>query len=448
MVSHTFNKSALGIVTSGSWVGEETCLLDNELHQFYSAVCETEVMALEIRVEDFMAKIAPEIRREVEARVYDKLYLFRDKMNRVNTVKRTIEEMDPLTKNLAATVNHLQRMYPSSTLELHKKLIHRTYQEKADRNPRKILALMNGRSESQREETDGIKFQGAEMHERTFKSQIHNKKKKIFQAYERSQERVEEDRFLHRKERTLFTLNYKDVKTKNDIEAERNEKVLRAANASQAALSFSPEAQNTRAVASALVEEQETSSNDRALEIPRRDIYKTLDMHVDLNSRSPPGLPTIQPNFSNKSLRQKRSTLPSIQSQPSTRPDFEFSPNQAVRSNICLSPKGIAPPFRNGRAESEARYAPTVTLPAIRQPNSSRNGKILRFSDRNAHDDLKRQLLLEYSKNKRQFSGVSQVPMSGEIAFLESVMEISTQKKRMPVAKFQSFNPQRSSESI
>ena len=74
MVSHTFNKSSLGIVTAGSWVGEETCLLDNELHQFYSAVCETEVMAFEIDVEDFLAKFAPEIKREVEARVYDKLY--------------------------------------------------------------------------------------------------------------------------------------------------------------------------------------------------------------------------------------------------------------------------------------------------------------------------------------------------------------------------------------
>ena len=235
-------------------------------------------------------------------------------MNRVNTVKRNVEEMDPLTKNLAATVNHLSRMYPSSTLELHKKLIHRTYQEKADRNPRKILALMNGRSESQREATDGLKFQGAEMHERTFKSQIHNKKKKIFQAYERSQERVEDDKFLHKKERTLFTLNYKDVKTKSDIEAERNEKVLRAANASQASLSFGRDAPNSRAVESAMVEEQETISNDRALELPRREVHKTLDMHVDLNSRGPPGLPTILPNMSNKSLRHKRSTLPSLQS--------------------------------------------------------------------------------------------------------------------------------------
>ena len=56
-LSHTFNKTNLGFVTKGHWVGEENCLLNGELPQIYQAICETSVKAFEVDKSDFIAVI-------------------------------------------------------------------------------------------------------------------------------------------------------------------------------------------------------------------------------------------------------------------------------------------------------------------------------------------------------------------------------------------------------
>ena len=59
-VSHTFNKSNLGIVTTGSWIGEESCILRGEVPQVYTAVAVGEVKAFALNCDDFMNKFPSE----------------------------------------------------------------------------------------------------------------------------------------------------------------------------------------------------------------------------------------------------------------------------------------------------------------------------------------------------------------------------------------------------
>lgn len=57
-LSHTFNKSTLGIVTAGTLIGEENCVLEGELPQFYSAICETEVRVFYLAAADYNRRFA------------------------------------------------------------------------------------------------------------------------------------------------------------------------------------------------------------------------------------------------------------------------------------------------------------------------------------------------------------------------------------------------------
>ena len=79
-VSNTFNKSNLGIVTAGTWIGEESCLLKNEIPQVYTAIALTEVKAFGIDINDYMNKFPSETRKEMVQAVYAKLFKLRDKM--------------------------------------------------------------------------------------------------------------------------------------------------------------------------------------------------------------------------------------------------------------------------------------------------------------------------------------------------------------------------------
>lgn len=68
-------------------------------------------------------------------------------------MKKKVELMDYQTANLAKTMNHMQQIYPMSTLSLQKKL-NKNYTEKASGNSLKIMTLMNGENERLREETE------------------------------------------------------------------------------------------------------------------------------------------------------------------------------------------------------------------------------------------------------------------------------------------------------
>lgn len=115
-LSHTFNKTNLGFVTKGQWIGEENCLLNGDLPQIYSAVCETTVKAFEVDKSDFISVIPQEIVQAMCDSMYNKLFKFREKMLLENQKKRNIEGMDNATMSMASTVDHMQRIYPGSTL--------------------------------------------------------------------------------------------------------------------------------------------------------------------------------------------------------------------------------------------------------------------------------------------------------------------------------------------
>jgi hypothetical protein len=83
-LSHTLNKSILGVVSTGKWIGEETVILQGELPQLYSAVCLTEVKAYELNVEDYKIRFPQDIKTALEAQIYPKLYEFRDKFRKQN----------------------------------------------------------------------------------------------------------------------------------------------------------------------------------------------------------------------------------------------------------------------------------------------------------------------------------------------------------------------------
>ena len=59
--------------------------------------------------------------------------------------------MDKSSKYLAHTMHHMQKIYPGATLAAQKK-INTHFNAKAEGNPFKILALMEGRNEAKLEE--------------------------------------------------------------------------------------------------------------------------------------------------------------------------------------------------------------------------------------------------------------------------------------------------------
>lgn len=134
-------------------MGEENCLLEGSLPQLYSAICIGEVKALSLDREEFLSKFPPETKRELERAAYTKLHKLREKLQSQNHMKKKVELMDYQTANLANTMNHMQQIYPLSTLSLQKKL-NKNYTEKANGNSLKIMTLMNGENERLREETE------------------------------------------------------------------------------------------------------------------------------------------------------------------------------------------------------------------------------------------------------------------------------------------------------
>ena len=85
--------------------------------------------------------------------MYNKLFMFREKMLLENQKKRNIEGMDNVTASMANTVDHMQRIYPGSTLSYQKKA-NKLLREKAQNNSLKIVSLMDGRRESHREQSE------------------------------------------------------------------------------------------------------------------------------------------------------------------------------------------------------------------------------------------------------------------------------------------------------
>ena len=173
-MSHTFNRSNLGIVTTGSWIGEESCVLRGEIPQVYTAVAVGEVKAFALHCDDFMNKFPSEAKVQVKQAVYTKLFKLRDKMQSQNQLKKTMEQMDLKTAHLAHTINHMNTIYPVSNLAF-KKRMNKEYAEKTNNNPFKILTLMNGGAEKLREEIEQRHMQGNADKKPSFKSEIHNR---------------------------------------------------------------------------------------------------------------------------------------------------------------------------------------------------------------------------------------------------------------------------------
>lgn len=123
LISDTFNKSVVGVVSAGKWIGEEAFILKDEIPQFYSAICLTEVKAFRIKCVDYINRLPGEIKQKMENQVYDKLYGYRDKLADLNVVKHNIEDSDRSTRDLAKAIGHFQNIYSSGSLNLHKKMI-------------------------------------------------------------------------------------------------------------------------------------------------------------------------------------------------------------------------------------------------------------------------------------------------------------------------------------
>ena len=80
LVSDTFNKTVIGIVSGGKWIGDEAFILKDEIPQFYSAICMTEVKAYRIKCVDYINRLPGEIKNKMEELVYEKLFQYRDKL--------------------------------------------------------------------------------------------------------------------------------------------------------------------------------------------------------------------------------------------------------------------------------------------------------------------------------------------------------------------------------
>lgn len=89
-------------------------------------------------------------------RAYTKLFALREKLHHENQKKLQIENMDHNTQYLAKTVNHMQTIFPSSTL-IYQKRANKLFNEKAKNNPFKIISLADGRRESHNKDTNSFK---------------------------------------------------------------------------------------------------------------------------------------------------------------------------------------------------------------------------------------------------------------------------------------------------
>jgi len=123
LVSDTFNKTVIGIVSGGKWIGDEAFILKDEIPQFYSAICMTEVKAYRIKCVDYINRLPGEIKQKMEGMVYEKLYQYRDKLADQNVIKHNLELSDRSTRDIAKAIGHFQNIYSSGSLSIHKKLI-------------------------------------------------------------------------------------------------------------------------------------------------------------------------------------------------------------------------------------------------------------------------------------------------------------------------------------
>ena len=98
------------------------------------------------------------------------------------------------------------------------KKINTHFNAKAEGNPFKILALMEGRNEAKLEERRAAGSEiGVFKDKPGFKSIMYNKQKQIYEKYEEIQaenDKQRESENVHRKVTTLYSLDYRDVATK------------------------------------------------------------------------------------------------------------------------------------------------------------------------------------------------------------------------------------------
>jgi hypothetical protein len=110
--SNTINKNNLGQVGQGTWIGEESPLLNGELPQIYTAIAIGEVHAFQVSSEDFFNVVPPEIIKALTEKSYSKLFMVREKLQVENQKRQKIEKMDHKTEFLAKTVDHMQSIFP------------------------------------------------------------------------------------------------------------------------------------------------------------------------------------------------------------------------------------------------------------------------------------------------------------------------------------------------
>ena len=77
-LSRTINENLIGLVQSGQWLGEEIVLMNAPL--IYSAVAVTDVKLFKVSLEDFRAKIPPEIHTVLERKAFEKLAWIRQRL--------------------------------------------------------------------------------------------------------------------------------------------------------------------------------------------------------------------------------------------------------------------------------------------------------------------------------------------------------------------------------
>jgi hypothetical protein len=147
MISNTMQKSNLGSVSQGQWIGDENALLDGELPQLYTAVAMGEVRAYEVILEDLKFVMPKEMVHLLTEKAYDKLFAMREKFMAINERRNKIEKMDLNSAFKIRTVNHMQSIYPSSNLHYQKRA-NIMLSEKARSNPFKIMSMADSRRES------------------------------------------------------------------------------------------------------------------------------------------------------------------------------------------------------------------------------------------------------------------------------------------------------------
>ena len=152
--------------------------------------------ALEVDLYDFNTVIHQDIIKILTEKAYEKLFTLREKLLNEHEKRNKIELMDPNTAFQAKTVNHMQTIFPSSTLNYQKRA-NKILKEKAKNNPFKIISLADGRREGLNK---GQKT--------TYKTEIHNSQRQIFAEYDRIKNTIKESKTYHVRRRTLFSLDH------------------------------------------------------------------------------------------------------------------------------------------------------------------------------------------------------------------------------------------------